>query len=264
MFFEENKKKQHNKYFFKKGDALQTLNFKKLIIFRRISPGSSFASGKGSMMIEMAVTLPFFLIASLTILSFVFMLEQYTQKEFELYELTKKEAVYVGAYSQLVEGRKNDIVKEQRIYRAKPLLQNPFLSGLQTENHCLAHAFTGYSVDYSSESSHDNRYVYVTKEGTAYHQKRSCSHLNITIEIVSGKKMSKYRNEDGAIYYGCHLCSKGFSKKDLEEMSVFLTPYGNRYHTNMKCSDLTRTIQIIPLSKAGGYSPCKDCVNDEL
>jgi len=40
---------------------------------------------------------------------------------------------------------------------------------------------------------------------------------------------------------------------------VFITSYGNKYHTTTKCPGLKRTIKSIPLSQVKGVNPCQKC-----
>lgn len=114
----------------------------------------------------------------------------------------------------------------------------------------------GWSGDLglSSDSSEDTM-VYVTDYGVVYHQSLSCSYLELTIRGISVNKLYNERNESGAIYYRCEKCG------DLpKEAVVYVTDYGNRYHTTLSCSGLKRSIHIMQLSEVNGLGGCSKCV----
>ena len=106
-----------------------------------------------------------------------------------------------------------------------------------------------------SDDEEDEMYVYITDYGSVYHQSLACSYLELTIRGISVNKLYNERNEYGAIYYRCEKCG------DLpKEGVVYVTDYGNRYHTTLSCSGLKRTIHIVKLSEVNGLGGCSKCV----
>lgn len=105
------------------------------------------------------------------------------------------------------------------------------------------------------EDDNEEGIVYITESGTVYHLKRTCSHLNITIETVIGKPTWQ-RNNNGGKYYPCEACCKG---NEPELGTYYITPYGDRYHTNRGCSTIKRTVKEVPLSEVNDRAPCKRC-----
>lgn len=116
-------------------------------------------------------------------------------------------------------------------------------------------AFTGYDNTGKGrgEEKGSERMVYITETGTVYHSSLSCRHLklNIMTETVEGVK--NRRANDGSKYYPCS-CASGITSG-----VVYITDDGNRYHGTLSCHALKRTIKEIPISEAGGRSPCRDC-----
>jgi len=110
-------------------------------------------------------------------------------------------------------------------------------------------AWTGQSADGNS----GEQIVYITENGTVYHTSLSCSHLKLSIVSLSKGAVGSRRNASGGKYYACELCGE-------EEASiVYITSYGDRYHTNRNCSGLKRTIRSVPISQVGSLPLCKTC-----
>lgn len=95
--------------------------------------------------------------------------------------------------------------------------------------------------------------VYITDYGTVYHQNRNCTYLDLSIQTVSKSQVGKYRNDEGAKYYACEYCGKKVGD------AVYITNYGNRYHSNINCSGLKRGIMAVPISEIPGWKPCSRC-----
>ena len=49
------------------------------------------------------------------------------------------------------------------------------------------------------------------------------------------------------------------------EGTVFITDYGNRYHTSLNCGELKRTVRSVTLPEAeeAGLRACKKCGNED-
>lgn len=105
------------------------------------------------------------------------------------------------------------------------------------------------------ESKKDGTIVYVTKTGSAYHLKKSCSHISFSIEEVYGIPNSK-RNNSGAKYYPCSTCCKGHSGDNI---NYYITAYGTRYHVKKECSRIERNVEGVLLSELKGKTLCKRC-----
>ena len=106
----------------------------------------------------------------------------------------------------------------------------------------------------AGESAEPVHYVYVTPYGTVYHESSSCPYLALTIQCVSREEAALLRSDNGARYYPCESC--GFR---YETDMVYITEYGNRYHTDRHCRNLKRQVEHVPLDEAGGLPPCSKC-----
>lgn len=112
---------------------------------------------------------------------------------------------------------------------------------------------TSWEVSAPEEET-EERIVYVTENGTAYHLFSDCTYLAPSVRRVSGTSIPSLRSEDGSIYYPCTYCHA--SSRD---QTVYVTDYGDRYHSTLTCSRLARSVKAIPESKADGRHLCSKC-----
>lgn len=114
-------------------------------------------------------------------------------------------------------------------------------------------AWTGYDVT-KEGSSTEERYVYVAEHASVYHLDRECSHIRLSISEKPLQQVYTLRNESGECYKACERCISG------TESMVYITDFGNCYHSLQGCSALSRTIRKIPLSQAQAlYKACARC-----
>lgn len=102
-------------------------------------------------------------------------------------------------------------------------------------------------IGYSKEEKCDT-YVYVTPNQAVYHTKRSCTHLNLSVD-------EKSNNEKGH-YSPCHFCGKSG-----DGGVIYVSRTSSVYHLNPDCSGLKRTVSRVKLSEVGGLSKCLRCGN---
>lgn len=150
----------------------------------------------------------------------------------------------------------NDRIELRSAYYVTPFFALSPKSGFLTGTCAVARAFTGYDNLSAVSETDKEEFVYITPEGMAYHKSRSCHYLDLSIEKVFMEDISGIRNKDGSIYYACPLC-KGAGNGT----TVFVTDYGNRYHRDVLCSGLKRTVEMVPISETGGRHPCSKCCN---
>ncbi len=151
------------------------------------------------------------------------------------------------------------IMEDDRIELRCTYYVTPFFilspkAGFLTGSTAVARAFTGYDNLAGAAAEEKEEYVYITAEGAVYHRKRDCHYLDLSIEKVFAKDIPGIRNADGSIYSACSICGETNSGS-----IVFITDYGNRYHSDILCSGLRRTVEAIPISQVGTRSPCKKC-----
>ncbi|MBO4627985.1 MAG: hypothetical protein J5645_08415 [Lachnospiraceae bacterium] len=110
--------------------------------------------------------------------------------------------------------------------------------------------------DDEDEEDEDEETVYVAANGTVYHRSATCTYLKLVIEQVAFSEVGARRNKDGEKYRPCTYCDN-----HPVGATVFLTGFGNRYHTIISCSELRRSYQSMTLSEAEekGLRACSKC-----
>ena len=155
--------------------------------------------------------------------------------------------------TKLMEDEKIDICLT---YDVMPYFALSPRSGFLTGSHAVARAFTGYDNDHPDLNETREEVVFITESGKAYHRDRGCPYLDLSIERVFKGELSGMRNSDGEIYHACPICGRT-AGSDV----VYITSYGNRYHSDLLCGGLKRTIEAVPISKVGGRHACPKCCN---
>ena len=100
-------------------------------------------------------------------------------------------------------------------------------------------------------------HVLITDTGKCYHFSYSCPSLNIRPTEIDFSDVGNRRNEGGGRYKPCEFC---VGKKE-EGMRCYITPDGDRYHFDVTCQGLKRTIQSVPITDVGKRRPCKRCLS---
>ena len=70
---------------------------------------------------------------------------------------------------------------------------------------------------------------------------------------MSSSAVDGMRNADGGKYYPCEGCGGN------PDETVYITDYGDRYHTDINCSGLKRTVEEIDIKDVGDRGVCKKC-----
>ena len=149
----------------------------------------------------------------------------------------------------------NDIVDITVDYKVKPTIPVIGFKEFPVEARYYGHAWTSYDISQGMGAADDEEeMVYVTEHGTVYHRNIGCKHLKLNVKSVSMEEISGKRNSDGSKYYACQYCGKSVAGGN-----VFITNYGNRYHSTVTCPGLKRKIYTIPISEVGGRGPCNAC-----
>lgn len=116
----------------------------------------------------------------------------------------------------------------------------------------FVHGWTGF--DDQELHNAQEKMVYITEEGSVYHQYRSCTYLDLSIRAVEINHIPNLRNRSGEKYQLCEKCGKKH-KNNI----VYITGWGNRYHASLSCSGLKRTVYTIPISQIGHRRRCSKC-----
>ena len=139
-----------------------------------------------------------------------------------------------------------------------PFVPFPF-SGMIMTQRVIRHAWIGALP---SDSSGDGdgvagESVYVTTNGTVYHESASCTYLKLSVRPVSLDSVEYLRSADGSRYYPCERCMSGAG-----EGTVYITSEGNRYHHDTGCSSLKRTVETVEKSETN-LPACSKCCSGE-
>ncbi len=152
----------------------------------------------------------------------------------------------------LLTGDNIDLVMDYKVHPIIPLIG---FKDFPVEARYFGHAWTGYDSSFGLDTGEvTDEMVYVTEYGEVYHRNIDCVHLRLKVESVNTNDLKKLRNKDGKIYYPCEVCGA-----NIGAGNVFITGYGERYHSSVNCSGLKRKIYTIPLSEVGGRRPCSSC-----
>ncbi|MCR4782852.1 MAG: hypothetical protein K5851_08960 [Lachnospiraceae bacterium] len=112
-------------------------------------------------------------------------------------------------------------------------------------------------VGWNPSMDEEEEFVYVTKNGEAYHHSRDCRYLKLSIKEVDISNIKNMRSKDGHKYRKCTCVKKKKGSK------VYVTDYGEQYHGDLNCVDLRRNIRVITLEEAKkNYHECPKCKGD--
>lgn len=125
-------------------------------------------------------------------------------------------------------------------------------TGMKCRNSFLVKAWTGY--ENAGAEKEDDQIVYVTESGGVYHTDYQCSYLQLSIRFVPYSRVSDLRNEDGGRYHACGRCMSGGASA-----GVYVTDYGNKFHSSLNCSGLKRTIHSVKKGECQGMGVCNKC-----
>lgn len=154
------------------------------------------------------------------------------------------------------------IMEEDRIelvalYRIKPRFSIIAFPKTFTVTKVAVRAFTGYDNTKGNDiSSESETFVFVAESGEVYHKSKSCSHIKLSIQLAKKKELSALRNIEGNRYKACLRCKKSIQEEEI----IVVTNLGDRYHTNIRCSGIKRTIEMVSEGEAvKRYQPCTRC-----
>lgn len=97
-------------------------------------------------------------------------------------------------------------------------------------------------------------WVYIAETGNVYHKTSSCTYLNLSITSINASEIANLRNESGKKYRECEKCAE-----NILPSRVYITNYGDRYHTDLNCSGIKRTVYKVLLSEVGKRGACTKC-----
>lgn len=282
-----------------KGSVINSMRKKKPLqvrvdqwILHRKTRASCFASSRGSVTVEASLAFPLFLCAFVCIIGMAQMIlidmsvyhaasqtaKVYARQQAVKYISEGKSesskgsnvgSIFFSLYDggslcgTMVEGGERGIKVsasvssgEEVYLRAEYHLKMPvpFFRGIRIPRRTTVkrRIFSGYVKHWGEyETSDDNSIVYVAEYGVVYHKNASCSH--ICLKITGNAAIREVMHS--AKYNACEKCIHGEGMPG----TLFVTAYGDCYHSTLGCSGLKRTIRAVKLSEVRGMRPCSRC-----
>lgn len=241
-----------------------------------------------SVSIEASVAIPIFIFCILEILSLLNYLSVYSGVLYAMKSVSEPIAIYSYAYDEFVfsegylktqiqqmcdsnlyhntikGGTKGIHLLGSRIDSEESCLDvvtyymvKPIIDFAGTElffvNRYYTRMWTGYDT---GKPQTDMVYVYITQSGNVYHLKEDCTHLKLSISRVDADDLYHVRNESGEKYSKCIVCGKD----DIVKDDYYITKQGDRYHMNINCSSLKRTIYCVEKEEVENWPVCSRCL----
>lgn len=122
---------------------------------------------------------------------------------------------------------------------------------IHVRQRCKIHKWIGEQD--SEDPDQEKEWVYITPTGIVYHESRECTHIRLTLKTVPGAMLSTISKT----YDPCELCGK----RGKIKANLYITEDGRKYHYELNCSGIKRTIYIVERSEAGRRRPCSRCIN---
>lgn len=247
----------------------------------------------GSLTIETALVLPVFLFMSITLISFIEIMNCYVEMEYALHETAREVAMLYYPYEkynteetsfELIAGGlllekiglkklnamplsngvasinifrsdiDNEYVDIVLTYKVSPMCNIFNVGNMTLINRAKIHSWTGYS---NTKDGLEEEYVYITEYGSVYHTNRNCSHLYIKVNNVIFETVDNNRNREGNNYSPCEICCKGKYFEDCD--IIYTTDSGTRYHSTLECSGIKRTVYKVKKTEVGNLPLCERC-----
>ncbi len=193
---------------------------------------------KGSLTVEAALVLPFFMMILLSFFSFFLQYASAADLKMQAAAEAKKVGIAVGSISQDESG--DVTINKTRVLEDVWLM--PFQKQRNITQTAVCRAWIGFTKLETSEV-----YVYATPGGSVYHLQSDCTHLNLSIRSTTLIKAKKHYRE-------CELCDEKFSTL------VYVTDEGDCYHSERNCSGLKRTVRRVTLSSVEERGCCIRCM----
>lgn len=163
-----------------------------------------------------------------------------------------KESIWYADSSIL---RQGDIIDLVASYQVSPFIGIVGFSPARFYCRYYGRAWTGYEVAPEGEENRGGEeYVYVAENAEVYHLSRECTHIRLSISECEAADLKTLRNESGSKYTPCELCITFWGDR------FYIARSGDRYHQDLNCSGLKRTITVMLRSEAEKkYRMCSRC-----
>ena len=149
------------------------------------------------------------------------------------------------------QGEEDATLKVSASYRLK--IGIPFVGeySFARQAQSMQRVFCGYVEHGDGKTGADSQgVVYVAEHGSVYHTSLSCTHI---CRRISGSSVDRILS--GKKYQACDKCIHEGERPSV----LYVTPYGEKYHSSLSCSGLKRTVKAIPKEEAEGMRMCSRC-----
>lgn len=243
-----------------------------------------FPALRGSLTVEAALVLPLFLFAMILISYLGLLAKCQDEVQWAMTRVAREASAEYGARESRVLGsrayyqtklnaylevrglavsllessllQENDEIDLIAVYQVKLPFRLLPTGTCRFRHRVHTRAFTGVERREDKEDQKEV-VVYVTETGKVYHRKRDCTYLKLSISQMKYEDIASLRNEGGGKYKPCERCVKDTELSAGRD--VWITNFGDRYHSTRSCSGIKRSIKEITLSKAGKRTPCSKC-----
>lgn len=218
---------------------------------------------RGSLTVEAAFLLPLFLLLCLAIFSMLDFYRACLNESMELAEKAEKWAMYAylpgrengSAGNGIQAGPDGYITLTKPVEYRVPYSPLP-LPPLRAQVSARVHAWTG--AEYQGETGSGKQYeemVFVTENGSVYHTSSACTHLSLKIYRKTYEEALAMKNAGGGKYRPCEKCTASGNTGG----TVYVTEWGNAYHSSRGCSGLKRSVRLVKKSEVRGMPCCEKC-----
>lgn len=140
-------------------------------------------------------------------------------------------------------------------YQVSPIVDIAAFRDFRMMNRYYGHIWSGYELSGDEHPS----VVYITENGSVYHESRDCTHLSLSVRRTSMEEVICLRNNNGGRYQSCEKCVQEDAVLDHE--MVYVTAEGDCFHAIRECPGLKRTVYTISETRKEEYRPCSRCIS---
>ena len=212
---------------------------------------SLLTSNVGSVVIETALIIPFFIGIFVMLFHFILLVNKQNNVSNILYDNAQKISKSIGIYDipQGVDIGYKSISDGYIELKSKYKFDIPLLmwSGhkLNVKQVIIFRKWSGESI----VKNENIKWVYITENGKVYHTNIDCTYIKLIVNEVVYKELK-------GKYDSCKICVH--SQVDNEN-KVYITQNGKKYHIKRECSAITRVVKKININDIGERNLCSRC-----
>ena len=210
---------------------------------------------RASITLESAFVLPLFLMACVTLASFMDALRIQTEKSLTLSNRVRQLAACAGLAGAEGEGIWIDISNPEKYTYPFSVFGVP---ALRMAVRARVFPWIGSEEgiggsEEDEEGAAGEKTVYITDNQSVYHTDPDCTHIDLAIYKSTTSEVGNLRNAYGRRYKKC----SGFPKNYSGE--VYVTEKGDYYYPSADYAGLTRHVHIVSESDVSGLKECSRC-----